>query len=87
MGIVVTFEGPEYYLYTLRSWLREIEEIVREMTCIDRIDVIEKRSDNVRIYVNGKLIFEGLPDAEWALAELLIHEIRRLGYECGDEQE
>ncbi|NPB00117.1 MAG: hypothetical protein GXO10_01965 [Crenarchaeota archaeon] len=86
MSIVITFEGPEYYLYTLRSWLKEVEDIIREMTCIEKIEVVERISENVKIYLNNKLIFEGLPDAEWALAELIIHELRSQGYQCMEDQ-
>ncbi|NPA23873.1 MAG: hypothetical protein GXO23_06235 [Crenarchaeota archaeon] len=85
MSIVITFEGPEYYLYTLRSWLKEIEDIVRQMTCIEKINIVEKKGENIKIYINNKLIFEGLPDAEWALAELIIHELRKQGYECKEQ--
>jgi len=85
VSIVITFEGPEYYLYTLRSWLKEIEDIVRQMTCIEKINIVEKKGENIKIYINNKLIFEGLPDAEWALAELIIHELRKQGYECKEQ--
>ncbi len=87
MSVKITFEGPEYYLYTLRSWLKEIEEIIKEMTCIEKIEIIEIKSDTVKIYINNKLIFEGLPDAEWALAELIIHELRKQGHQCKEEQQ
>ncbi|NPA69830.1 MAG: hypothetical protein GXO26_03410 [Crenarchaeota archaeon] len=86
MSIVITFEGPEYYLYTLRSWLKEIEDIIKQMTCIEKIEIIEKRSQTVKIYLNNKLIFEGLPDAEWALAEIIIHELRQQGHQCKEQE-
>jgi len=81
----IKFEGPDYYLYTLTSWMREIQDIVRDMTCVDEIEVITEKGEDVKIYVDNDLIFEGLPDAEWALAELLIHELHKRGYKCSED--
>ncbi len=84
--VKVRFEGEPYYLYTLTSWFRYVEDVVREMTCVDRIEVETRESDAVRIYVESDLVFEGLPDSEGVLAEILIHELRRRGFTC-DESE
>ncbi len=81
-SVKIRFEGPEYYLYTLTSWLREIEDIIKDRTCIEHIEVEAKISQDVKIYVNDVEVFAGLPDAEWALAELIIHELYRQGYVC-----
>ena len=83
--VKIRFEGDPYYLYTLTSWMKFIEDLVKEMTCVDKIEVETREADTVRIYVNDELVFEGLPDAEGTLAELLIHELRRRGYTCGEE--
>ena len=85
MPVTIRIEGPEYYIYTLKSWLKEVEDFIKEMTCIDELNVVELVGDQVRIYVDSKLVFEGLPDAEWALAEILIHELKSMGYECESE--
>ncbi len=82
----IRFTGPDYYLYTLTSWMKEIQDIIKDMTCVDEIEISTERDEDVRIYVEDDLIFEGLPDAEWALAELLIHELHRRGYRCNEEE-
>jgi len=82
----IRFEGEPYYLYTLTSWFRYVEDLVREMTCVDRFEVEARESDFVRIYVNDELVFEGLPDNEGALAEILIHELRRRGFTCSESE-
>ncbi len=85
--VVIRFEGPDYYLYTLTSWIREVQDLVKEMTCIEDLQVETAKGEDVRIYINNDLVFEGLPDAEWALAELIIHELHRRGYTCEEQQE
>ena len=83
MGRVrVTIVGSGYHVDTLKSWLRYVEDLVREATgCEIEVEEVQDGVDWPRVFINGRPAFEGLPDNEGTLAELLIHTIREFGCE------
>lgn len=62
--------GPEYYVYTLREWLRYIGEVLEEWGI--HAEAVYGVCDDVVIEVCG-VAHRGLPDNEGVLLELILN--------------
>ncbi|MEM0226611.1 MAG: hypothetical protein QXP94_02330 [Thermofilaceae archaeon] len=78
--VEVAGRGSDYHVRTLLSWLRELREFLQgELGA--RLEVLHREEDvdYPLLYVDGKLVFEGLPGEEGYLIELIVSEVKRRG--------
>ncbi len=76
MKIVILGRKNSYYVRTLIEWLNEIKDIIEE-NIGGKVEFSTKdvNIDIPIILVNGKRVFEGLPDNEGTLIELILSNI------------
>jgi len=74
--IVILGRKNSYYVRTLIEWLNEIKDIIEE-NIGGKVEFSTKdvNIDIPIILVNGKRVFEGLPDNEGTLIELILSNI------------
>ena len=80
LKIEVRGRKDSYHVQTLLSWLRELrsfleEEVGRPVT----VNFVEEESDAPLLYIEGVLVFEGLPGEEGYLIEIVKSWANRLG--------
>ncbi|MEM1698163.1 MAG: hypothetical protein QXG48_05860 [Thermofilaceae archaeon] len=78
--VEVAGRGGDYHVRTLLSWLHELREFLEEE--LGARLVVSHREEDVDyplLYVDGKLVFEGLPGEEGYLIELIVSEVKRRG--------
>ena len=70
--IVVRGRRDDYHVRTLLAWLSELREFL-EGELSERIEVefVEEDSRYPLLYVDGELVFEGLPGEEGYLIEII----------------
>ncbi len=78
--VKVTIIGMEnsYYVKTLKDWFMEIRDILEE-NLGKQVEFEVKDSDTEIpiMLVNGKEVFEGLPDNEGTLIEIILSNANR----------
>lgn len=83
--IVIKVLGKGYHTNTILSWIEYIKNEIEEYSCKKvKIEYIEtdENDDIPIIYVNNNLVFEGLPDNEGVLLELILHKLNELKLLC-----
>ena len=79
--LLIAGRSDDYFLWTLASWVLELYDFLcEELGVTLEIEVKEKDIDTPRLYIDGDLVFEGVPGEEGYLVELLKHyfESRRV---------
>lgn len=77
--VEVVGRGDDYHLRTLLSWMHELKEFLQnELGALIEVSHSEEDVDFPLLYVDGKLVFEGLPGEEGYLIELIVSEVKRL---------
>ncbi len=76
MKIVILGRKNSYYVKTLIEWLNEVKDIIEENIEGNVEFSIKDVDDDIPvILVNGRKVFEGLPDNEGTLIELILSNI------------
>jgi len=74
--IVILGRKNSYYVKTLIEWLNEVKDIIEENIEGNVEFSIKDVDDDIPvILVNGRKVFEGLPDNEGTLIELILSNI------------
>jgi len=73
--LVLVLEGSGYHLDTLLKWVREVWEFLWEVGVRAVVEV--PGGGPPRVWLCGRLVYEGLPDGEWALLEVVSSAARR----------
>jgi len=73
--LVLALEGSGYHLDTLLKWVREVWEFLWEVGVRAVVEV--PGCESPRVWLCGRLVYEGLPDGEWALLEVVSSAARR----------
>ncbi|AFA39525.1 hypothetical protein Pogu_1498 [Pyrobaculum oguniense TE7] len=68
--------APEYYVYTLTEWIKYIRPTLEELGV--SVDVSVDRCGSVVLEICGRT-YEGLPDNEGALLELILSVAEKCG--------
>ena len=70
--IVVRGRGGDYHVRTLLAWLSELREFLEgELGEPVEVEFAEEESEYPLLYVDGELVFEGLPGEEGYLIEII----------------
>lgn len=70
--IIVAGKKGDYWKRTLTSWCYEIKELLEHEYNIRLIILDQEENCNLpRVYIDGMLVFEGVPGEEGYLIELL----------------
>jgi len=76
--VKVTIVGMErsYYVRTLREWFLQIKDILEEdLGKQVELEIKNSNSEIPIILVNGREVFEGLPDNEGTLIEIILSNV------------
>ncbi len=75
--LLIAGRSDDYFLWTLASWMLELYDFLcEELSVTLEVEVEEEDVSMPRLYVDGDLVFEGVPGEEGYLVELLKHYFR-----------
>ncbi len=84
--VYIVVKGKNYYTYTLISWLSYIKDMIKQLTCTDIIlKHVHNDNEIPELWIDNEKIYEGLPDNEGELLEVIVYKLHKLGYLCRED--
>lgn len=75
--VEVAGRRSDYHVLTLLTWLKELRDFLEsELNAKLEISHREEEVEHPLLYVNGRLVFEGLPGEEGYLIEIVLSNAR-----------